>query len=91
MNSYVPEYGAHCNGVAGHAGARSHPEEPILRVDRAKLPVGVGSEPGDVVANDGDLDLGIVGFVWLFLALFGYNGGYFWLFFVMMFPKTVTS
>ena len=90
MNSYVPEYGAHCNGVAGHAGARSHPEEPILRVDRAKLPVRVGSEPGDVVADDGDLDLGIVGFVWLFLARFGYIV-VFWLFFAMMFPKTVTS
>ena len=71
MNSYVPEYGAHCNGVAGHAGARSHPEEPILRVDRAKLPVGVGSEPGDVVAHNSDLVLGIFCDFWLVLATFG--------------------
>ena len=62
MKSYVPENGAHCNWVAGHAGTGSHPEESVLRVDRAKLPVRVGSEPGDVVANDGDLDLGIDGF-----------------------------
>ena len=74
MKYCVPEYGAHCNWVARHAGTGSHPEEPILRVDRAKLPVRVGSEPGDVVADDGDLDLDIVGFVWLFLARFGYIG-----------------
>ena len=70
MKYCVPEYGAHCNWVARHAGAGSHPEEPILRVDRAELPVGVGSEPRDVVAHNSDLDLGIVGFVWLFLARF---------------------
>ena len=71
MNSYVPEYGAHCNWVAGHAGAGSHPEEPVLRVDRAKLPVGVGSEPRDVVADDRDLDLGIFCDFWLISAMSG--------------------